>query len=282
LRRGRAMVALISVVTVNRNDASGLRATARSVAAQKRPAEQWIVVDGGSTDGSIGVIRQFARAMDYWTSAPDPGVYDAMNQGLRTARGRYVIFLNAGDRFPGADTLARIAAVLRANPGRDLLFGGTILDLPSGRRLYRPPHSAARVRFGLPAYHQATVIRRARTSDGALRSYATRLRRLRRDRDADQPRREQHPRKLAICDPRVPPRQPVGTGDRAAFRRFHEGSVAGSRLRPLYVSAGVARLALAHLAYRAVRGGRAEPNKADAIRAGPDYRLLEKSHEVEG
>ena len=69
--------------------------------------------------------------------------------------------MNAGDQFAEADTLARIAIALRASPGVDLLFGGTILALPSGRRVYRPPHPASRIRLGLPAYHQATVIRRA-------------------------------------------------------------------------------------------------------------------------
>ena len=61
---------LISVITVNLNDAAGLRATALSVAAQERPPEQWIVVDGGSTDGSIEVIRQFEHLIGGWTSAP--------------------------------------------------------------------------------------------------------------------------------------------------------------------------------------------------------------------
>ena len=71
------------------------------------------------------------------------------------------MFMNAGDRFAAPDSLARMAAALRASPGVDLLFGGTILALPSGRTWYRPPRPIARLRFGLPACHQATVIRRA-------------------------------------------------------------------------------------------------------------------------
>jgi putative colanic acid biosynthesis glycosyltransferase len=155
------VVGLISVITVNLNDAEGLRATAESVAAQERPPEQWIVVDGGSTDGSIEVIRQFEHLIDGWTSAPDRGVYDAMNHGLRSTQGRYVIFMNAGDRFAAPESLAVVAAALRASPEVDLLFGGTILAFPSGRNWYRPPRPIARVRFGLPACHQATAIRRA-------------------------------------------------------------------------------------------------------------------------
>ena len=155
------MADLISVITVNLDDAAGLKATAESVAAQERPPEQWIVVDGGSTDGSIEVIRQFEHLIDRWTSAPDRGVYDAMNRGLRFAQGRYVIFMNAGDRFAAPDSLARIAAALGEARGVDLLFGGTILAFRSGRHWYRPPHPVAHLRFGLPACHQATAIRRA-------------------------------------------------------------------------------------------------------------------------
>jgi hypothetical protein len=72
-----------------------------------------------------------------------------------------VIFMNAGDRFAGPAALARIAAALGAAPAADLLLGGTVLELPSGRRVYRPPRTAvAWLRFGPPAYHQATVFRR--------------------------------------------------------------------------------------------------------------------------
>jgi len=153
---------LISIVTVNLNDAAGLRATAESVLAQRYRKRQWLVIDGGSTDGSQDVIRAFAARIDHWSSAPDRGTYDAMNQGLRRARGRYVIFMNAGDRFAGPAALERIAGALGETPGADLLLGGTVLELPSGRRIYRPPRAAvAWLRFGPPAYHQATVIRRA-------------------------------------------------------------------------------------------------------------------------
>src|SRR5687768_17619526 len=147
------MADLISVITVNLDDAAGLRATAESVAAQERPPEQWIVVDGGSTDGSIEVIRQFEDLIDRWSSAADRGVYDAMNRGLRAARGRYVIFMNSGDRFAAPEGLALMATALQESPGVDLLFGGTILAFRSGRRWYRPPHPFTRLRFGLPACH---------------------------------------------------------------------------------------------------------------------------------
>ena len=248
------MDGLLSVVTVNLNDAPGLRATALSVAAQERPPDEWIVIDGGSTDGSIAVIREFEQLIHCWTSAPDLGVYDGMNQGLRRARGRYVLFMNARDRFAGPDSLARIAATLRASPGVDLLFGGTILALPSGAQLYRPPRPPARLRYGLPAYHQATVIRRAAhlmapydltlsvSADygaiAALISWGAST------------TRTDRPIAIRAC-------HPDSLSERATARRFADFVRVQRRILNLglcSIAAHVARLALVHLAYRTVRG----------------------------
>lgn len=243
------MPRLISVITVNRNDASGLRATARSVVAQERPPDQWIVVDGGSTDDSIRVIRQFEPWIESWSSAPDRGVYDGMNRGLRRARGQYVIFMNAGDRFARPDTLARIVATLGSRPDVDLLFGGTILALPSGRRIYRPPHPATRLRHGLPAYHQATVIRRAAhlmaPYDLALpisAEYGTVATLI--SRGATSARLDQ-PIAIRAC-------HRDSLSERATLRRFADFVTVQRqvlRLPPLAVAAHVARLAMIHLAY---------------------------------
>jgi putative colanic acid biosynthesis glycosyltransferase len=153
---------LLSLVTASFDDAAGLRATAESIAAQTYQAYQWLVVDGGSTDGTRNVLRSFEPLLDDWTSEPDEGVYDAMNRGLRRARGQYVMFLNTGDRLADARALERIVEALLARPGIDLLFAGTLLHLPTGRRIYRGPRAPRPwLRFGLPAYHQATVVRRA-------------------------------------------------------------------------------------------------------------------------
>jgi putative colanic acid biosynthesis glycosyltransferase len=100
--------------------------------------------------------------IDRWRSAADRGVYDAMNRGLLMARGRYVLFLNAGDRFAAPDVLGRVLPELESSRAPDLLFAGTILDLPHGRHHNRPARPAERyLRYGLPACHQATFFRRS-------------------------------------------------------------------------------------------------------------------------
>jgi putative colanic acid biosynthesis glycosyltransferase len=247
------MPGLISVITVNLNDAAGLRATAQSVAAQRRPPDEWIVIDGGSRDGSIAVIREFEPLIRYWTSAPDRGVYDGMNRGLRRARGCYVLFMNAGDCFAAVDSLASIVTALEASPGVDLLFGGTVLAWPSGRKLYRPPRAPAHLPFGPPAYHQATVIRRAAhlmaPYDLSLRvsadysAIATLLTRGASTIRIDRP--------IAIRDC-----HPDGLSERATARRFLDFVSVQRRILNLGltgVTAHLARLALVHCAHRALR-----------------------------
>jgi hypothetical protein len=161
--------------------------------------------------------------------------------------------MNAGDRFAGPDSIARIAEALAAAPGVDLLFGGTILAWPSGRQLYRPPRPLGRLRVGLPAYHQATVIRRAAhlmapydlalPVSGDYGAIATLITRGASSTHID--------RAIAIraC-------HPDGLSDRATARRFADFVVVQREILNLglgSVAAHVARLALAHCAYRALR-----------------------------
>jgi putative colanic acid biosynthesis glycosyltransferase len=260
------MSGLISVITVNLDDAPGLRATALSVAAQERPPDEWIVIDGGSADGSIAVIREFEHLIHCWTSAPDRGVYDGMNRGLQRARGCYVLFMNAGDRFAGPDSIARIADVLRAAPGVDLVFGGTTLALPSGQRLYRPPRPPARLRHGLPAYHQATVIRRAAhlmapydvglSISGDYGAIATLI-----TRGASSTRMDR-PIAIRAC-------HSDSLSERATARRFADFVTVQREVLNFglaSVAAHVARLALVHCAYRALRGIRVRARESDVRR----------------
>lgn len=212
--------------------------------------------------GSLAVIREFEHLIHCWTSGPDLGVYDGMNQGLRRARGRYVLFMNARDRFAEPDSLARIAATLRASPGVDLLLGGTILAMPSGRQLYRPPRSPAHLRYGLPAYHQAIVIRRAAhllapydlklsvSADyGAIAALI---------RGGASTTRMDRPIAIRAC-------HPDSLSERATARRFADFVAIQRQILNLglgSVAAHVARLALVHLAYRAVCGMRIRPSRA--------------------
>lgn len=92
----------LSVITINRNNAAGLRDTMQSVVSQTSRDFEYIVVDGASTDGSVEVIKELAPLFGdgmKWISEPDGGIFSAMNKGTRMAEGTYCLFLNSGDSF---------------------------------------------------------------------------------------------------------------------------------------------------------------------------------------
>lgn len=92
----------LSIITINRNNADGLKRTVDSVASQICRDFEHIIIDGASTDGSVEVINEYVASpaggnVSYWVSEPDSGIYNAMNKGIRKAKGDYCLFLNSGD-----------------------------------------------------------------------------------------------------------------------------------------------------------------------------------------
>ena len=114
---------LFSIITITFNAAGTLPATLRSVERQTFTDYEYLIVDGASTDGTVA-IAQHSAAVSSVTSEPDKGLYDAMNKGLRKARGCYLVFLNAGDAFHEPDTLQKIAdSIEKTDP--DIVYGET-------------------------------------------------------------------------------------------------------------------------------------------------------------
>lgn len=110
----------ISVITINYNNREGLEKTIKSVVSQTYLDMEYIVIDGGSTDGSIEVIDTYAKHFAYSCSEQDKGTYDAMNKGIAKATGDYVLFLNSGDVFCNKDVLQSIF-------GRDAISGQLVI-----------------------------------------------------------------------------------------------------------------------------------------------------------
>lgn len=98
----------LSIITVNFNDAKGLERTIESVISQSYHNFEFIVIDGGSSDGSLDIIKKYERHIDYWVSEHDGGIYQGMNKGLRQAKGDYINFMNSGDSFYSSDVLEKI------------------------------------------------------------------------------------------------------------------------------------------------------------------------------
>ena len=89
----------LSIITINYNNLEGLKKTVESVVNQTWKAFEYIVIDGGSIDGSAAFIESQSETIDYWVSEPDQGIYNAMNKGIAKASGEYLLFLNSGDHF---------------------------------------------------------------------------------------------------------------------------------------------------------------------------------------
>lgn len=114
----------VSIITINYNNKDGLKKTIESVIKQDFDSFEFIVIDGGSTDGSYEVIQEYKNRIDYWISEPDKGIYNAMNKGIAVAKGEYCNFMNSGDYFYDKNVLSSIFAN-REKKLCDIIVGNT-------------------------------------------------------------------------------------------------------------------------------------------------------------
>jgi glycosyltransferase involved in cell wall biosynthesis len=132
------MTVKVSIVTPSYNQAQFLEETLRSVLEQDHPDIEYIVVDGGSTDGSLEIIQKYASRLAWWVSEPDRGQTDALNKGFAQASGEIFAWLNSDDTYqPGA--VAEAAAYLQAHPEAGMVYGDANLIDEHGSVLGRFP-----------------------------------------------------------------------------------------------------------------------------------------------
>lgn len=110
----------LSIITINYNNCPGLQKTIDSVVSQTFRHFEWIVIDGGSTDGSRSLIEQYREYFSYWVSESDRGIYNAMNKAIVRATGDYCLFLNSGDALYNENTLAD---VFQEDLTEDVVYG---------------------------------------------------------------------------------------------------------------------------------------------------------------
>ena len=128
----------VSIVTPSFNQASFLEQTLRSVLEQDYPNLEYIVIDGGSTDGSVEIINKYADQLAYWQSQPDQGQTDAINQGFTRASGEILAWLNSDDLLlPGAVNAA--ARALQAHPEAAMVYGDALLINAEGKTIGKFP-----------------------------------------------------------------------------------------------------------------------------------------------
>ena len=148
---------LITVITVVYNDVSNIEQTILSVINQIYPNLEYIIIDGGSTDGTVDVIKKYVNRLAYWISEPDKGIYDAMNKGVRKAKGKWVNFMNSGDLFASNDAVERIFNA-KINDDIKVIYGSVFLK-KNGKRILQKPFPICRISNHMSFCHQASFTR---------------------------------------------------------------------------------------------------------------------------
>lgn len=138
----------LSIITINLNNSAGLLKTINSVISQTSKEYEYIIIDGGSIDNSVEIIKYFTdipegkychlkytnvSPITYWISEPDHGIYHAINKGILIAKGEYCQFLNSGDRFVAPDVIENM---LKDMSDCSIYYGNMLKELPHGK-IYR-------------------------------------------------------------------------------------------------------------------------------------------------
>lgn len=154
---------LVSVVTVTFNAAETIQGTLDTLIRQEFREFELVVVDGGSTDQTVDIVRRNSRALPYvdLLSEPDHGLYDAMNKGVARAQGSYVIFINSGDGLADAQVLSDFAQLLhKSQPAPTMVYGHTLIEFQNGSMFLRRVRDLKYIWHGQPTLHQSVFFSR--------------------------------------------------------------------------------------------------------------------------
>ena len=118
---------LITIITITYNAADTIENTIKSVIEQTYSNIEYIIIDGGSKDGTVEIIKKYSKKISYWISEPDKGIYNAMNKGINHAHGAWINFMNAGDTFFDKNTIDNINFKSLNNQVIKVIYGDTII-----------------------------------------------------------------------------------------------------------------------------------------------------------
>lgn len=154
------MKPLVSIITVVYNDVSHILQTMESVLSQSYNSIEYIVIDGGSTDGTVDIIRSREDKLSYFVSERDKGIYDAMNKGVAHAKGEWTIFMNCGDFFYDSNVLTNIFDGYK-DFGEGYIYGDTLLLGPNGDGVVVKATDRGGERLYMAGFHQSILTRTA-------------------------------------------------------------------------------------------------------------------------
>lgn len=154
------MTKLLSIITINYNNANGLKKTVKSVVNQTLNVFEYIIVDGSSDDGSVEIIESLKIEDLSYIIEPDSGIYNAMNKGITKASGEYLLFLNSGDVFLNKDSLDSVIKYLDGN--NSFVGCNLVLDYPDHKEeRIHPENISFSYLLQKTVYHPSTFIKRA-------------------------------------------------------------------------------------------------------------------------
>lgn len=146
----------LTIVTVCLNAARTIERTIKSVINQNYDPIEYIIIDGGSTDGTVDIIQKYSEHIHYWVSEQDNGIYDAMNKAKKVSTGDYICFLNSDDWFE-INVIKAVARHINVT-GADVVYGDFWV-VSKGKKDYRVPFPLEYMHWNMPINSQATFIR---------------------------------------------------------------------------------------------------------------------------
>lgn len=161
----------VSIITINRNNKSGLERTILSVRRQTFSEYEYIVIDGASKDGSVDVLQKYEAGISFYSSEPDTGIYNAMNKGIRRANGDYLLFLNSGDELLDPSVLQNLAGT---EISEDIIFGDILYEGETAP-IVMPDQLTLETFLGPSIGHGAAFIRRSLFEKYGLYNEANRI-----------------------------------------------------------------------------------------------------------
>lgn len=150
---------LISIITVSFNAAETIEQTILSVLNQPYENIEYIIIDGGSTDNTVNIIKKYSDRIAYWVSEPDKGIYDAMNKGISKASGEIIGIINSDDWY-AEDVFPLIMSKVNDNPECEIFYGNIhFVDKSGNKSIQYAPKKLEKLYQGMLLYHPAVFVR---------------------------------------------------------------------------------------------------------------------------
>lgn len=148
----------VTVITVSYNAIDNIEQTILSVINQTYSSLEYIIIDGGSNDGTLDVIKKYTNKISYWVSEPDNGIYDAMNKGILATSGEWINFMNCGDTFVNNNTLRNIFSE-QNHSDADIIYGNSYIKTEKGDIFVKASDEIGQLRYSPIYRHGASFVR---------------------------------------------------------------------------------------------------------------------------